>query len=84
MDELIAELSRHIIEDLDVEDVAPEDVDPDAPLFGEGLGLDSIDAVEIVVMLERRYGIRLTDMETARAAFASVRTLAEFVTRHRT
>ena len=83
MDELIAELKQHIVADLDIEDVTADEIDSDEPLFIEGLGLDSLDAVELVVMLERHYGIKLTDMETAKAAFASPRTLAEFVTANR-
>ena len=83
MDELITELKHHIVEDLEIEDVDPSEVGDDEPLFAEGLGLDSIDGVELVVMLERHYGIRLTDMELAKSAFATVRTLAEFVQANR-
>ena len=83
MDKLIAELKEHIVTDLDIEDIKPSEVGDDEPLFAEGLGLDSIDGVELVVMLERHYGIRLTDMELAKTAFTSVRTLAEFVHEHR-
>ncbi len=79
MDQLIAELKQHIIKDLDIEDTDPCDIVTDDPLFVEGLGLDSLDAVELVVMLERHYDIKLTDMETAKAAFVSPRTLAEFI-----
>ena len=82
--ELVDELKRHIVTDLELEDVEPEQIGPDDSLFGEGIGLDSIDAVELVVMLERHYGIRLTDMATAKAAFSSVRSLADFVQSHRT
>jgi len=83
MDQLIAELKHHIIDDLEIEDITADGIQTDEPLFIEGLGLDSLDAVELVVMLERHYNIKLTDMETAKAAFASPRTLAEFVTKHR-
>lgn len=83
MQELIAELKQHIVSDLDIEDIRAEEIDNDEPLFVEGLGLDSLDAVELVVMLERHYNIKLTDMETAKAAFESPRTLAEFVEKHR-
>lgn len=82
MDALIAELSERIVETLGLDDVVPSEIDPDAPLFVEGLGLDSIDALELVVMLEKHYGLRLEDMETSRKAFATVRTLAAFVTEH--
>lgn len=80
MDQLIETLKSAIVETLGLEDVTPGEIDADAPLFGEGLGLDSIDALELVVMLEKQHGIRLEDMETSRAAFATVRTLAQFVT----
>ncbi len=83
MNELVEELKRHLVTDLGLEDVEPAEIDTDDPLFEEGLGLDSIDAVELVVMIERHYDIQLTDMETARAAFASIRSLADFVTSHR-
>jgi acyl carrier protein len=83
MDPLIAELKQHIVADLEIEDLTADEIQTDDPLFVEGLGLDSLDAVELVVMLERHYKIKLTDMETAKAAFASPRTLAEFVTKHR-
>lgn len=79
MEPLIAELKQHIVADLDLEDVTADQIGTDEALFVEGLGLDSLDAVELVVMLERHYGIKLTDMATAKAAFQSPRTLAEFV-----
>lgn len=83
MEELFAELKERLITHLHLEDIRPEEVETDAPLFVEGLGLDSIDAVEIVALLEHEYGIRVTEMETAKAAFSSVRTLAEFITERR-
>jgi acyl carrier protein len=79
VDELLARLKELIVESLRLEDVAPESIDSDAPLFGEPLGLDSIDALELVVMVEKHYGIRITEMETGRKAFESVRSLAEFI-----
>lgn len=83
MDELIAELKECIVTSLELEDVTPEEIDADAPLFVEGLGLDSIDAVELVAILEKNYGIQVTEMETAKAAFETVRTLATFVVENR-
>lgn len=73
------ELKTKIIESLRLQDVTPEQIDDDAPLFGTGLGLDSIDALELVVMLEKHYGIVIKDIEEGRPAFRSVRTLAEFI-----
>ncbi len=83
MDELLTELKQRIVEHLEIDDVSPEEIGADDPLFVEGLGLDSIDAVELVVMVERHYAIKLEQMETAKAAFQSVRTLAEFITANR-
>jgi len=83
MPDLIAELAGKIIETLKLKNVNPESMDPDAPLFGEGLGLDSIDALELVVMLEREYGIRIQDMEVGKKAFASLRAMSEFITQNR-
>ena len=73
------ELKARIIESLKLQDITPEQIDNDAPLFGEGLGLDSIDALELVVLLEKNYGIVIKDIEEGRPAFKSVRTLAEFI-----
>lgn len=84
MDELIEELKVAIIEALNLEDLTPADIDADAPLFGEGLGLDSIDALELIVLMERNYGIRLKDAAAGRQVFQSVRVMAEYVMAHRT
>ena len=83
MEQLVAELKHHIIETLELEDIIPEQIETEAPLFREGLGLDSIDAVELVVMIEKHYGVKMKKMATARAAFESVHTLAEFVAQNR-
>lgn len=81
LDTLLSDLKRQIVETLGLDDVEPTTVDDDALLFGpdSALELDSIDALELVVLLEKHYGIRLKDMESSREAFRSVRTLAEFV-----
>ena len=73
------ELKSKIIESLKLQDVTPEQIEDDAPLFGTGLGLDSIDALELVVLLEKEYGIVIKDIEEGRPAFRSVKTLAEFI-----
>jgi len=73
------ELKSKIIEALKLQDITPEQIDDDAPLFGTGLGLDSIDALELVVLLEKDYGIVIKDIEEGRPAFRSVRTLADFI-----
>ncbi len=79
MDELILQLKSQIIEALNLEEIIPEDIDTDAPLFGDGLGLDSIDALELVILLEREYGIRMEDPKANKEVFKSVRTLADFI-----
>ena len=61
MEALILELKNRIIEALNLEDITPEEIDENAPLFGTGLGLDSIDALELIVLLDKYYGIRLDD-----------------------
>ena len=73
------DLKTLIIKELKIEDVNPEEIENSAPLFGEGLGLDSLDAVELVVILKKKYKIDLEDIEKARKAFASVDTLTAFI-----
>ncbi len=80
---LVEELKSLIIERLKLEDVSPEDIDPAAPLFGEGLGLDSIDALELVVALEKTYGIRIPDEDVGKEAFASVDALADYIIKNK-
>lgn len=84
MESLINELKVRIIETLRLEDTTPEQIDDDAPLFGTGLGLDSIDALELVAMLENSYGIVIKDLEEGRPAFQSIRVLATFIRTKRT
>ena len=83
MEELILKLKQQLIEALNLEEITPEEIDTDAPLFGEGLGLDSIDALEIILILEKQYGIRLENPAEAKPIFYSVRTLAEFIEKNR-
>ena len=83
MEELVLELKKEIIEVLNLEEMKPEEIDSEAPLFGEGLGLDSIDALELIVMLEKKYGIRLSDASEGKAIFTSVASIAKFVAANR-
>ena len=83
MEELIEKLKSQIIDALNLEDLTPADIDADAPLFGEGLGLDSIDALELIVLLERYYGIKFATPAEGRAVFTSVRSMAEYVMANR-
>jgi len=82
-EDLVLELKKLIINTLKLEDITPEDIEDDAPLFGEGLGLDSIDALELVVSLEKTYGVFIPDSEVGKKVFRSVNALAEFVKTHR-
>jgi acyl carrier protein len=78
------EIKGLIISTMSLEDIAPEDIDPTAPLFNEGLGLDSIDALELGLALQKRYGLTLAaDSEETRRHFASVRSLSSFVASNR-
>ncbi len=82
---LIQEVKTLIIESLQLDDVSVADIETDAPLFGDGLGLDSIDALELGVAIQKRYGITLSaDSDTTRRHFSSVRTLAELIEKNRT
>lgn len=80
MEKLIADLKAQIIEQLNLQEVKPEDIGDDAPLFKEGLGLDSIDALELIVLLQQNYGIRISNPDDGPRIFKSVRTIAEFIT----
>lgn len=83
MEELILELKNRILEALKLEDMTPEDIDADAPLFKDGLGLDSIDALELMLLLEKNYGIKLKSPAEGKEIFKSVRTMAEYVAANR-
>ncbi len=83
MEELILELKEQLIDVLNLEEMTPEDIDTDAPLFGDGLGLDSIAALEIIVLLEKKYGIKLANAAEGKAIFTSVRSIAEYVSKNR-
>ena len=83
MDDRLLQLSRHIVTGLNLEDLKPEELDVDAPLFGAGLGLDSIDALELAVIVERHYQVRIADMELGKQAFASLRALDAFIAKQR-
>jgi acyl carrier protein len=83
MDELIEKLKQEVIQQLNLEEISAEDIDPEAPLFGEGLGLDSIDALELIVLLEKNYGIKIEDPKDGKKIFFSIRTMAEYITEHK-
>jgi acyl carrier protein len=74
-----ARIKRLIVESLNLEGMRPEMIEDEAPLFGEGLGLDSVDALELVVALEKEFGIRIKSQEIGREVFSSVSTLSQFI-----
>jgi acyl carrier protein len=83
IEDLILKLKKEIIDQLQVEGMTPEEVDPEAPLFGEGgLGLDSIDVLELVVLLDKNYGIKIRAPKEGPKIFYSIKTIAEYITDH--
>jgi acyl carrier protein len=84
MESLILKLKEDIIEVLNLADVKPADIDENAPLFGDGMGLDSIDALELIVLMEKNYGIKLKDPAQGKEIFRSIRVMAEYIAANRT
>lgn len=83
MEELTKELKEKIIEALNLEEMTPEDIDENDALFGDGLGLDSIDALELIVLLDKKYGIKLANPAEGKAIFKSIATIADYVSKNR-
>jgi len=83
MDKLIQELKEEIIEALNLEDMEPDEIDENEPLFGDGLGLDSIDALELIVLLEKNYGIKIENPKDGKTIFYSVKSMAEYIQEHK-
>jgi len=79
MEELIEKLKKEIIEVLNLEEISVDDIDTDAPLFLEGLGLDSIDALELTVLLEKKYGLKIKTADEGKKILHSVKTMAEYI-----
>jgi len=84
MTDLRTELKESIIEQLNLEEMEPADIGDEEPLFGDGLGLDSIDALELIVLLEKDYGIKLTEPEQGREIFVSINRMTQFIEENRT
>jgi acyl carrier protein len=84
MEALKQELKEKIIAVLNLEDINVEDINDDDALFGDGLGLDSIDALELIVMLDKDYGIKLVDPKEGKVIFQSIETMAKYITANRT
>ncbi len=83
MNDLILQLKQQIISVLNLEDMTPDDIADDDALFGEGLGLDSIDALELIVLLEKEYGIKLASPAEGKTIFKSVAAIADYVSKNR-
>ena len=83
MEELILNLKKQIIEALNLKHLKPEDIINDQPLFGDGLGLDSIDALELIVLLQQHYNIKLVDPQEGPKIFKSVNSIAEYIQAHK-
>jgi len=83
MENLKTTLKQQIIESLNLQGMKPEDIDDNAPLFGDGLGLDSIDSLELMVLLERNYGIKIEDAREGRNVLTSVQTMADYIEHNR-
>lgn len=79
MEDLIVKLKEQIIEQLNLEDMEPGDIDTEEPLFGDGLGLDSIDALELIVLLEKEYGIKIRNPKDGQKIFFSISSMAEYI-----
>lgn len=80
MSELIANLKQQIVDQLNLADVDPATIDENAPLFGEGLGLDSIDALELILLMQKNYNIKIATAEEGQKIFSSVKAMADFIT----
>ena len=78
----MSDLKAQIIAQLNLQDIKPEDIGDEQPLFQEGLGLDSIDALELIVLLQQQYKIKLSNAEDGPKVFQSVKTMAEYITNH--
>ncbi|MCX2678340.1 phosphopantetheine-binding protein [Galbibacter sp. EGI 63066] len=83
MDTLKLELKNKIIKQLNIEDMTADDIADNDVLFGDGLGLDSIDALELIVLLDKEYGIKLSDPKEGRAIFQSVEVMAKYISENR-
>ncbi len=79
MEQLVEKLKSEIIEALNLAEMKPEQIDENAPLFVDGLGLDSIDALELIVLLEKKYGLKIASAEEGKKVLYSVSSMAEFI-----
>ncbi|MCP1996337.1 phosphopantetheine-binding protein [Flavobacterium sp. HSC-61S13] len=84
MEELKTELKNKIVEVLNLEDISVDDIQDNDPLFGDGLGLDSIDALELIVLMDKDYGIKLSDPKEGKTIFQSIETMSQYIGANRT
>jgi acyl carrier protein len=84
MEQLMANLKRQIIETLNLKHLKPEDIGDDQPLFVDGIGLDSIDALELIVLMRQNYNIKISDPQEGPQIFRSIKTMAEYIQTHQT
>lgn len=84
MENLINELKHKIVEVLNLEDINATEIDAKDPLFGDGLGLDSIDALELIVLMDKEYGIKISDPKQGKTIFESIESMANYITENRT
>jgi acyl carrier protein len=82
-EELKLQLKNHIIKYLNLLEMTPDDIKDDQPLFGDGLGLDSIDSIELIVLLEREYGIKIQDPKDGRKILADINSMLDYIQEHR-
>lgn len=82
--ELKKQLKKQIVEFLNLLSVNPDDIKDDEPLFGEGLGLDSIDSIELIVLLNREYGVVIEDPKEGRKVLVDINTMVDYIEKHRT